>query len=297
LGGDGRGGHGGRDDHDRRERHRNDRPRPSGAGSELELERTLDDLLRELSRLPAPDVSQSVLARLGYRPIDRRTLRRRRIAALIRRVGGVTLALMVLGTGFFVVDRAQRSAALSVAIDQAVRDSVERRSELLGGVAAGLKPISELPGRLAASLAAPTEIVSSRSVEDEVGRPTTAPALARLAASPDRLPWPRFASSPEVIAESRAGASGPTAAAAGSGLRPSALPLQPAVPGARTLWPRGEPIGVPLGRPVRPAVLPNGQPLDWGEAWRSEWPVRLDAPVGADAPVGPVSALAPLKKT
>lgn len=274
------------DRHDRRDQGRSGRTRPNAAANERELERTLDDLLGEISRLPAPDVSQTVLARLGYRPIDRRTLRRRRIASIVRRVGGVTLSLMVLGTGFFVVDAARRSSAPAVAIDQAVRDSVERRTELLGGVAAGLRPISELPGRLAASLA---PAARSDDATAAVPQPT------RVAAAAERSPWPPSGVVADAIAESR---SEPTVASS----RPL---LQPRTPVASPLWPRDQPLGRPAGPALLPVVpSPQGSHWhgDWRPGFRPDWPIAPDAPGGLDAPLGrgplgPVAAIAPLKKT
>lgn len=270
-----------RSDRDRRDRDRSGPTRPNAASNERELERTLDDLLGEISRLPAPDVSQTVLARLGYRPIDRRTLRRRRIASLVRRVGGVTVSLMLLGTGLFVIDESRRAAAPAVAIDEAVRESVERRSELLGGVAAGLRPLSELPGRLAASLGPAIERPAADAAPDPArfGDATVVRAVATTPRGVDveRSPWPAIVAPLDTWAEVRA----------------DRLPDPEPSPA----------VAVPM-------VPSSASPRDWGGGWRPgfrpEWPIGREAPLRLDAPRGnplggplggPVAAIAPLKKT
>lgn len=177
---------------DRFEIARSDR-RPPNAEYDAEFDSSSDDLgdaewrrlLSELSDprdLPTLDVSDAVLAKLGYRRASRRRARIAAMRRLGRRLGGVSLALCVLGAGLFSVDWSTRAAAPTLALDQSIRDSMRAGSARLGTVAEGLRPVSELPlGRLLA-IDPPALVRGAAGADDLPSALSSAPAFGDLEA-------------------------------------------------------------------------------------------------------------------
>lgn len=109
-----------------------------------ELDAVLRAMREEQLGGVSPDLSRSVMAKLGFQRATAAAARRERIGRWVRRGSTAALLLAVCGgvLGWVHVHRIERSRATSV--EEVVRASLEHQGRLLGHVADGIRALEQL---------------------------------------------------------------------------------------------------------------------------------------------------------
>lgn len=110
---------------------------------ERELRAALNDLSRSPLDGPAPDLSRSIMGRLGYMRVGAEVARRRRMRTWASRAGMFAVAGLAFAIGLRVfVDSPQVRRPSETTLPQAIRHDVEQQQERLGSMLQTIRTIS-----------------------------------------------------------------------------------------------------------------------------------------------------------
>lgn len=108
------------------------------------VERVFDALREENQGGVSPDVSDAVMARLGYQRTSRRAAMRERIRSVLGRFARSAMVLAAVGGTLWLVHSVRIERHRPSSVEEVVRASLARQGELLGNVANGVRPLDRL---------------------------------------------------------------------------------------------------------------------------------------------------------
>jgi hypothetical protein len=120
----------------RRSRRSGDERAPRGL-----LRGLFDNLRMDREAAVSPDVTDSVMRRLGYARASEAAMRRERLSIWGWRIASTTAVLAFLGLILSSVHVTRYEASLSESVEEVLRAKLEERSRWLGDVAEGLEPL------------------------------------------------------------------------------------------------------------------------------------------------------------
>lgn len=147
-----------------------------GADNCDSLHTALSGLASEPRHATGPDLSRSILGRLGYMRLDERAARRRRTLTWIQRTGACALAVLAFGLAWQVFqasDEVRRPVGRS--LTEAVEIDVRMQQERLGGVIQTIRAISGPRLQPIAPASRPGTGAPSGDLPEDVNRSARAP--------------------------------------------------------------------------------------------------------------------------
>ncbi len=100
-----------------------------------------DRLRMDREAAVSPDVTDSVMRRLGYARASQQAVRRERLALWGWRIASTTAVLAFVGLILSSVHIARSQSSRSESVEEVLRASLEEKSRWLGDVAEGLEPL------------------------------------------------------------------------------------------------------------------------------------------------------------
>lgn len=105
-------------------------------------------VFQELSSgVNAPDLTHSIMGRLGYMPVSPRVARRHRLRQWVGRAGVVLTAALALGIGFnFYLNSAEIRRPIGPTISDAFQHDLQRQQERIGTMIHTIQNLAPRPG-------------------------------------------------------------------------------------------------------------------------------------------------------